>query len=118
MDSTHTTDSNPLKRRQTANDSNNESTPNHPNFEKDPSLWEDDGNIILVCQAGPSPTGYRLYRGILSKRCEVFRDMFTTCDAPDTSQASAETFEGCPVVTVHDRPADLSCFLRYILDRE
>lgn len=67
-----------------------------------PSLWHDDGNVILRAQA----TLFRLHRSILSLHSEVFGDMFKVC-----SPAAGETIEGCPVVEVQDTARDLTHFL-------
>ncbi|EMD33036.1 hypothetical protein CERSUDRAFT_99052 [Gelatoporia subvermispora B] len=70
---------------------------------KDRSLWFDDGNVILVAE----DAAFRVYRGLLSTRSTVFHDLFEVPQPPD-----AESFQGCPVVRLHDRSADLHCLLR------
>lgn len=86
-----------------------------PSLEKDKDVWLDDGNVILASEAGSKWIGFRLYKGLLSQRCEVFRDMFSVCDA---SQAGEWTFEGCPVIVVHDAPTDIRRLLMFVVNRE
>lgn len=106
----------PLKRRR-ENDSetSGSSGPGSTSFEKDKDIWLDDGNVVLVCEAGAHRTGFRLYKGLLSQRCEVFRDMFSVCDA---SQTGDEMYQGCPMVVMHDAPTDIRRLLMYIVNRE
>lgn len=93
-------------------------------FQEDSYVWASDGTIILVCQ---SPVlrqpriGFRVYKGLLVQNCDVFRDMFATCDASGSmSHADRETesYKGCPVVVVHDKPEDMRRFLKYIMDKK
>ena len=72
---------------------------NNLNWEKDKDLWFDDGNIVLVTGA----RGFRVYRGILTRASVVFQDLFKL-----PQPAHAETFEGCPVVRLHDSAKDMS----------
>lgn len=66
---------------------------------KSPNLWLEDGNVILVAEN----TGFRLYRGLLAKHSEVFRDMF---QIPQPEAAAENTFEGCPVIHLADDGAE------------
>ena len=60
-------------------------------FAKHPDLWFDDGNVVLVAEN----TAFRLYRGLLTRQSEIFRDMFLM---PQSEAIATETYEGCPVV--------------------
>ncbi|TCD65195.1 hypothetical protein EIP91_002980 [Steccherinum ochraceum] len=62
-------------------------------------LWYDDGNIILFAEDG---TGFRVYKGVLSRYSEVFRDMFSI-----PQPADAELWDGCPVVHLSDSSKSL-----------
>lgn len=61
-------------------------------------VWFEDGNVVLIAQS----TAFRLHRGVLSTHSEVFRDMFTV-----PQPATAELWEGCPVVHLSDLKNDL-----------
>ncbi|TCD67813.1 hypothetical protein EIP91_011941 [Steccherinum ochraceum] len=73
-------------------------------------VWFDDGNIILVSMDG---TGFRVYRGVLSKYSEVFRDMFII-----PQPADAETWEGCSVVHLADTEKSLSRILPLLFNSD
>ncbi|KAI8999007.1 hypothetical protein BD414DRAFT_533807 [Trametes punicea] len=70
---------------------------------RDPDLWFDDGNIVLLCR----DTAFRVYRGLLTRHSVIFRDLFSMAQ-PSTS----ETMESCPVVHISDPPDDLRHLLR------
>lgn len=105
----------PLKRHRENDPETSGSSGGSASFEKDKDVWLEDGNVVLVCEPGAQRTGFRLYRGLLTQRCEVFRDMFSVCDA---SQTGDEMYEGCPVIVMHDTPTDIRRLLMYIMDRE
>ncbi|OCH84594.1 hypothetical protein OBBRIDRAFT_390244 [Obba rivulosa] len=88
-------------------DAIHESPPSSPLLfeKKDELLWFEDGNIILVADRG----GFRLYRGVLSARSAVFRDLFCVPQPGD-----AEIYEGCPVVRLHDKQDELWYLLRVL----
>ncbi|KAI0789928.1 hypothetical protein C8Q75DRAFT_717484 [Abortiporus biennis] len=67
-----------------------------------PTLWFDDGNVVLVAVDGMG--GFKLHRSILSRHSIVFRDLFTI---PQPSEG--ETMEKCPVVRLQDSARDLDC---------
>ncbi|OCH84595.1 hypothetical protein OBBRIDRAFT_697657, partial [Obba rivulosa] len=71
-------------------------------FERDKSLWFQDGNIILVAEN----VGFRLYRGVLAARSAVFRDLFQIPQPMD-----GETYENCAVIRLHDKAGELRHFL-------
>ncbi|KAI0350248.1 hypothetical protein OH77DRAFT_1514520 [Trametes cingulata] len=70
---------------------------------RDPDLWFEDGNIVLLCR----DTAFRVYRGLLTRHSVIFRDLFSMAQ-PSTS----ETMESCPVVHISDAPDDLRYLLR------
>ncbi|TFY53344.1 hypothetical protein EVJ58_g9505 [Rhodofomes roseus] len=72
----------------------------------DEQLWYPDGNIILVAKG----VGFRVYRGLLADRSEVFRDLFSVPQPPDD-----ETVDGCPIVHLSDTDIALREFLLVLL---
>ncbi|PCH44677.1 hypothetical protein WOLCODRAFT_123932 [Wolfiporia cocos MD-104 SS10] len=66
----------------------------------DGEFWYEDGNVVLVAQ----DVGFKVYKGLLAQRSEVFRDLFAvaqpTCD---------EMLDGCPVIHLDDDPQELKC---------
>ncbi|KAI0637381.1 hypothetical protein C8Q77DRAFT_1050998 [Trametes polyzona] len=72
---------------------------------RDPDLWFDDGNIVLLCR----DIAFRVYRGLLTRHSVIFRDLFSMAQ-PSTS----ETMESCPVVHISDPPDDLRYLLRVL----
>ena len=70
---------------------------------RDPDLWFDDGNIVLLAR----DTAFRVYRGLLTRHSVIFRDLFQMAQP-----ANAETMESCPVVHLSDSPDDLRYLLR------
>jgi len=70
-------------------------------------LWFDDGNIVIIAEN----IGFRVYRGILSKKSELFKDLFTL-PQPEGSEA----IDGCPVVRLQDSAADWGRFLSALFD--
>jgi len=71
--------------------------------------WFDDGNIILEAEL----TQFKVYRGILSANSEVFRDMFAIAQAGGNGEVEVE---GCPVVHLQDKAADLRHVLEVLHD--
>ena len=70
-----------------------------PGFAKHPNLWFDDGNVVLIAEN----TGFRVYRGLLARYSEIFRDMFLL---PQSEATAAETYESCPVVRMSEDGAE------------
>lgn len=70
---------------------------------RDPDLWFEDGNIILLCR----DTAFRVYRGLLTRHSVIFRDLFAVAQP-----SNSETMESCPVVHISDPPDDLRYLLR------
>ncbi|EMD41181.1 hypothetical protein CERSUDRAFT_91943 [Gelatoporia subvermispora B] len=82
-------------------DTTKASTPLFENI--DNLLWFDDGNVILIAEG----VAFRVYQGLLSTRSTVFRDLFQVPQPPD-----GESYEGCPVIRLHDKRMDLHALLR------
>ncbi|KAI1788492.1 hypothetical protein LXA43DRAFT_640779 [Ganoderma leucocontextum] len=70
---------------------------------RDPDLWFEDGNIILLSR----DTAFRVYRGLLTRHSVIFRDLFAVAQP-----SNSETMESCPVVHISDPPDDLRHLLR------
>ncbi|TFY53348.1 hypothetical protein EVJ58_g9503 [Rhodofomes roseus] len=75
-------------------------------FTRDEEIWYDDGNIVLVA----GNVGFRVYRGLLAKRSEVFNDLFTVPQPQDSWLVY-----GCPVVHLSDTPDALRELLGVLL---
>ncbi|KAH9932309.1 uncharacterized protein B0H18DRAFT_987525 [Fomitopsis serialis] len=75
-------------------------------FTRDEDFWYDDGSIILIAQ----DVGFRVYRGLLVKLSEIFRDLFTVPQPPH-----GQLVCGCPVVHLPDTAASLREFLEALL---
>ena len=89
------------------------SLPEHPsiskmldNVKRDPDLWLEDGNIVLVAR----DTAFRVYRGLLVKQSTVLADMFAT-----GNPTADESLDGCPVVRLPDAPVDLKHLLHFLM---
>ena len=66
--------------------------------ERDPEVWMEDGNIVI--EAGN--VAFKVYKGILAGRSEVFRDLFSV-----PSPAEVEAMDGVPIVHLQDSATDL-----------
>lgn len=77
---------------------------------KDPQLWFQDGNIVLVAQG----VAFRVHRGILSRHSETFNNLFTI--PPPSSPDSSEELEGLPVINVSDSAHDFKHLLHALYD--
>ncbi|KJA15530.1 hypothetical protein HYPSUDRAFT_148990 [Hypholoma sublateritium FD-334 SS-4] len=71
-------------------------------------LWFDDGNLILQAENSL----FRIYRGLLSARSSVFKDML----AFPPPEGGNPMMDGCHIVTVHDSAKDMGFFLRAVFD--
>ncbi|KAL1951342.1 hypothetical protein VTO73DRAFT_491 [Trametes versicolor] len=76
----------------------------------DPDFWFEDGNIVIVAQ----DTAFRVHRGILARRSEMFSGMFAV-PQPE-NEADIEKIDGCPMVRVQDSLHDFKHFLRALYD--
>ncbi|PIL26702.1 hypothetical protein GSI_11229 [Ganoderma sinense ZZ0214-1] len=99
--------------------------PDETGVQTDEQVWFSDGNIVVVAA---NKVAFRVHKGILSLRSEVFRDMFSPAitDAhAATAESESESVEGCPVVHLTDPPEDirrlflvLCCGKNYYYDRD
>lgn len=78
-------------------------------------LWFCDGSVILQAAS----TLFRVHKSQLSRRSTVFSDMFTLpqpCVITAHATLADETYEGCPVVTLHDSAEDVANLLLALYD--
>nr|VWP01109.1 Two-component-like hybrid sensor histidine kinase 1 [Ganoderma boninense] len=75
-------------------------------LKRDPDIWLEDGNIVIVAR----DVAFRTYRGLLTKQSTVFADMFGAGDL-----AADESLDGCPVVRLPDAPSDLKHLLHSLV---
>ncbi|KAJ7292220.1 hypothetical protein C8J57DRAFT_1492710 [Mycena rebaudengoi] len=73
---------------------------------RSPDFWFTDGNIVLNVEN----TIYRVYRGLLCSRSNVFMDTFSI--PQPAGDSSLQMFDGCPVVQLHDKAVDFTPFLK------
>lgn len=72
-------------------------------------LWYTDGTIVLRS----AETVFRVYSGMLAQCSEVFKDLFTVAQPTVDDQ---DTYEGLPLIVLHDDPKELLSFLKAIHD--
>ncbi|KAJ6516606.1 hypothetical protein C8R47DRAFT_1000600 [Mycena vitilis] len=65
-------------------------------------VWFDDGTVVLQAEK----TLFRVYRGVLAAQSPIFRDAFAI-----PQPAMQDTYEGCPLVVLHDSALELRIFL-------
>ena len=65
---------------------------------KHPHLWFDDGNVILIAEG----TGFCVYRGVLARQSEVFRD---TVEIPHPTAVGGDEMD-IPVACLDDDNAE------------
>ncbi|KAJ7290213.1 hypothetical protein C8J57DRAFT_1275423 [Mycena rebaudengoi] len=73
------------------------------------SLWFSDGSLVLRAENAL----FRVYRDLLARASPVFADMLQF-----PQPVGEETIEGCPVVTLHDKAAEVTVFLKALLDTD
>lgn len=92
-----------------------------PALHRVPELWFDDDNLILRAENHL----FRVSKGVLAARSSVFRDMLSFPLPPPMQDdrgggggegGGEDLIDGCPVVRLHDSPADVTVFLRAIFD--
>lgn len=93
----------PAKRARTGEDIPLDECTRHAN------LYLEDGNVVLRCDN----VLFKIYRGLLSRNSEIFRDMFSlSIHQP----VDAEQYEGSPMICLHDSAADFESFMLALLD--
>ena len=74
---------------------------------RDAEFWFEDGSVVLVAGG----IAFKVYRGVLSDRSPVFKDMFSLPQPPSSSPFDT------PVVHLTDSPQDLRHILRACMPR-
>lgn len=77
-------------------------------FANHPTLYFEDGNVILRC----GKTLFCVHRTLLTKHSEVFRGIFTA--RPEGKPQ--ELFRGCLFIALEDAPDDMESLLNTIYD--
>lgn len=76
-------------------------------------FWFDDGNVILQAE----DRLFKIHRGVLARRSEVFRDMFTLAQPSyDENSPDKDLLDGCPVIPLSDHVGDLVHILSPLYD--
>jgi hypothetical protein len=78
-----------------------------PTLTRSPDVWFHDGTVVLQAESAL----FRVYRGVLAAQSPIFRDTFAIPQPP-----TQDTYDGCPLVLLHDSPEDLKLFLLAIHD--
>ncbi|KAI0742090.1 hypothetical protein C8Q80DRAFT_175570 [Daedaleopsis nitida] len=76
---------------------------------KHSEFWFFDGSLILRVQA----TLFRVHISLLSRKLVFFRDMFAI---PQPSEREEASYNGCPVLDLHDRAEDVANLMKVIYD--
>ncbi|KAI0628903.1 hypothetical protein C8Q77DRAFT_1067069 [Trametes polyzona] len=84
--------------------------PKTTSLKRNENIWFATGNIIIIAD---NRVAYRVHRGILAMRSEVFRDMFEMPPPPE-----CEELDGCPVVHLSEAPRDIEPLLQVIFCRK
>ncbi|KIY62438.1 hypothetical protein CYLTODRAFT_494636 [Cylindrobasidium torrendii FP15055 ss-10] len=80
-----------------------------PTYTKDENLWFDDGSIILI-SAEPNRRGFCVYRGLLARRADFFKDLSENASPDCSSVGAAQELE------LDDTADHIEHFLNYIFD--
>ncbi|KAI0310313.1 hypothetical protein OF83DRAFT_1178679 [Amylostereum chailletii] len=81
-------------------------------------LWFSDGSVVLQAEN----VLFKVHMTQLARKSIIFGDMFSIPQPPHSpsasgsAQAESETFEGCPLVRLHDDPTDLANLLTALYD--
>lgn len=76
-----------------------------------PEYWFSDGSLVLRARS----TLFRVHQSQLCRKSTFFRDLFSL-PQPNPPLPETETIEGCPVLDLHDPPADVASLLKAIYD--
>lgn len=73
-------------------------------------LYFSSGDIILTTTGGTDKTVLCLHKTVLSLHSPIFQDMVAMPAQPDTN----ETYDGLPMVQLHDDAGDLEAFVKFL----
>ncbi|KLO13575.1 hypothetical protein SCHPADRAFT_940240 [Schizopora paradoxa] len=92
----------------------------HPAATHHPKFWISDGNVVLsaVSMDKEQTVLFRIHKSMLSDQSEVFASMFALSQTQDDGGiiADLETYEGLPLVRLHDAAEDLDALLNALQD--
>ena len=77
-----------------------------------PDLWFSDGSVVLKAET----TIFRVHISQLSRRSLFFRDLFSLPQPANDAVGLDGTFDGCPLLVLHDSAEDLSNLLKALYD--
>ncbi|KAI0365136.1 hypothetical protein BV20DRAFT_954876 [Pilatotrama ljubarskyi] len=78
---------------------------------EDGDLWFRDGDVILHARAAGVSVAFRIYRDMLERESKVFADIFAR-----SLPRARRTAEGCPIIDLHEEPADVKVLLLVLFD--
>lgn len=77
-----------------------------------PDLWFSDGSVVLKAES----TIFRVHISQLARRSLFFRDLFSLPQPTNDTVGLDGTFDGCPLLVLHDSAEDLSNLLTALYD--
>lgn len=86
-----------------------------PDTEQHPSFWLADGSIVLSVASATRPVSvlFRVHMSVLARQSEVFTDMLSFPKPPHQAD-SRETYDGLPMVVLHDSAEDWQTLLEVL----
>jgi hypothetical protein len=82
------------------------------NVLRHPDLWFSDGSVVLKAEN----TIFRVHISQLGRRSLFFRDLFSLPQPANDTVGFDGTFDGCPLLVLHDSAEDLSNLLKALYD--
>ena len=82
------------------------------NLLRHPDLWFSDGSVVLRAES----TLFRVHISQLVRRSLFFRDLFSLPQPANDAVGLDGTFDGCPLLVLHDSADDLSNLLKALYD--
>lgn len=77
-----------------------------------PDLWFSDGSVVLKAES----VLFRVHISQLARRSLFFRDLFSLPQPAKEVVGPDGTFDGCPLLVLHDSAEDLSNLLKALYD--
>lgn len=85
-----------------------------PDESHDEDLYFEDGSVVIsAADVDENLLYFRVHKSILSKQSAFFKDMFSLPTVPTSEE---ETYDGLPLVHVHDDAKEFKQFLQAIYD--
>jgi hypothetical protein len=83
-----------------------------PDESRDEDLYFEDGSVVISANNVDGDLVYfKVHKSVLAKQSTVFKDMFSL-----PSPSDIDTYDGLPLVHVHDDAKDFKQFLQAIYD--